>query len=88
VQRWSQAVAVGGRGQIDFLLANAFPITELQVKLGAQVVAEVTGQELRDVASLSFSMPRTPGNYNISIFAKDSFGCTTETTTPRLVTVS
>lgn len=69
-------------------LANSFPIVQLQVRLGNQVVAEVDGQELRDLAGLYFSMPRTPGVYNISVAAKDSTGCTAETTTQRSVTVS
>lgn len=88
VQNWTQAVPVGGRGQVEFRLSDSVPITQLRVRIGAQVIAEVNGQELRDVASLSFSMPRAPGVYGISIFAEDAAGCTTETTLPRLVTVS
>ncbi len=51
-------------------LANSQPIVQLQVKVGPQVIAEVTGADLRDLSGLYFSVPRTPGDYAITVFAK------------------
>ena len=87
VQDWTRMVPVGGRGRILLQLANSFPIVQLQIRLGTQAIAEVNGAELRDSAGMYFSVPRTPDVYNISVFAKDSTGCTAQTTVPRTVTV-
>jgi hypothetical protein len=51
------------------------------------VIGEVTGTDLRDLAGLYFSVPRTPGNYNISVAVTDAAQCTVTTTATRLVTV-
>lgn len=84
---WTQSVQIGTRGRILFTVANSFPVVQLQVKLGEQVIAEINGTELRDVAGLSFSVPRTAGAYNITVAAKDSTGCAAVTTTQRSVNV-
>jgi hypothetical protein len=70
------------------LLANSFPIVQLQIRLGTQAIAEVDGTELRDMAGLYFSVPRTPGPYNFTVYAKDSTGCEATTTAVRTITVS
>jgi hypothetical protein len=85
---WTRAVGIGTRGHIYFQLINTVPIIQVQVKVGAQMIGEVNGTELRDLGGLYFSVPRVPGNYGISISAKDRTGCTGETTLPRSVTVS
>jgi hypothetical protein len=87
VEDWTREVAIGGRGKVELTLANSFPITVLQVKLGAQVIGEVTGADLRDLSGLYFSVPRAAAIYNIAVAARDSTGCHVQTTTPRLVTV-
>jgi len=84
---WSRAVSIGARGRILFQLVNDFPIVQLQVRLGSQVIGEVIGTELRDVGALYFSVPRVNGVYNVTIFAKDSTGCEALTTAARSVTV-
>lgn len=80
VQDWTRVVPVGSRARVLVQLANAFPIVQLQVKLGTQVVAEVNGAELRDMAGLYFSLPRAAATYSFTVFAKDNTGCTAETT--------
>jgi hypothetical protein len=87
VEGWTQSVPIGGRGKIDLQLANPFAIVQLQVRLGTQVIGEVTGTDLRDLSGLYFSVPRTPGPYNITVVARDSTGCIEQTTAPRVVTV-
>lgn len=95
VQSWSKqvSIAAGARGRIDFTLSNPFPITQVQVRLGNQVVGEVpTGNpgqtlDLRDMMAQGFSTPRTLGVYNLFITAKDAQGCVTSTTAVRTVTV-
>lgn len=87
VDDWSRDVAIGARGKVSLTLANSFPIVQLQVKLGGQVIGEVTGTDLRDLAGLFFSVPRTAGAYSITIAAKDSTGCQEQTTAVRLVNV-
>lgn len=61
---------------------------QLQVKFDSLVVGEVNGTELRDLAGLYFSVPRTPGNYNLFFVAKDDLGCVTSTITPRVISVT
>lgn len=78
---------IGGRGSVLLQLQNSVPIVQLQVKLGLQVIAEVNGTELRDMAGLYFSVPRTAGTYAITVAAKDATGCQAETTTPRSISV-
>jgi hypothetical protein len=86
VDDWSRAVPIGGRGTVRVTLAHSFPIVQLQVKLNTQVIGEVTGTDLRDLAGLYFSVPRVPGAYNITVAARDAT-CTATTTATRLVTV-
>ncbi len=87
VDDWSRTVPLGGRGKVALTLIGSHPIVLLQVKLGGQVIGEVTGTDLRDLAGLYFSVPRTPGSYNITVAAKDSTSCTVQSTATRLVTV-
>jgi hypothetical protein len=88
VDDWSRAVPIGGRGKVAITLIGSFPIVQLQVKLGGQVIGEVLGTDLRDLAGLHFSVPRTAGAYNITVAAKDSTGCIVQTTAVRVVNVS
>ncbi len=90
-------MAVGARGRVLFSLPNnSFPVVELAIKMATPTTKLTVGHvptvdtptlDLRDQAGLYFSVPRTPGDYNITVFAKDSTGCTTETTAVRTVTV-
>ena len=80
-------MAIGDRGRVLLLLKNSFPIVNLQVKFGSQVVGEQEGMDLRDSAGMYFSVPRMPGVFNLTVFAQDSTGCTEETTLPRTVTI-
>lgn len=81
VQDWTRSVAVGNRGRVLWQLANSFPIVQLQIKLGSQVIAQIDGADLRDSAGSYLSLPRTPGTYLFTVFAKDNQGCTAETST-------
>jgi hypothetical protein len=83
VQDWTRSVPVGSRGRVLWQLLNAQPVVQLQIKLGTQVIAQIDGTDLRDSAGTYFSVPRTPGTYSFTVFAKDATGCTTETTTVR-----
>jgi len=87
IQEWTTVVAIGDRGRVLLLLKNSFPIVNLQVKFGSQVVGEQEGMDLRDSAGMYFSVPRMPGVFNLTVFAQDSTGCTEETTLPRTVTI-
>lgn len=90
VKSWTLRVPVGGRGQVLFDLANAYPIVDLQVRLaGGQVIGEIPdlNGDLRDAPGVNFGVPRTAGDYAFTVFAKDSSNCTTETTVPRVFTV-
>lgn len=87
VESWSQQVQVGARGRILFALSNPFPIVQVQVKLGAQVIGQFDGADLRDTPGSWFSVPRAPGPYLITVAAKDAAGCLGQTSLPRTVTV-
>lgn len=87
VQAWTKQLAPGARGRVDVTLANAFAVTQLQVLLGTQVVGEVPSSDLRDVGALTFSVPRTPGTYNLVVAARDALGCRTVTTAARPLVV-
>lgn len=89
IKSWLPSVAVGAKGQVLFDLSNSFPIVQIQIHLQPdnQTAGEVIGQELRDVSALNFAVPRTPGSYQFTVFAKDSVGCTAETTITRTFTV-
>lgn len=87
VQSYSKQVALGGRGLVALTLANSFPVTKLQIKLGAQVVGEIVGQELRDITGAGFSVPRTAGTYHLFLTATDNANCETTTTFVRPLVV-
>ncbi len=87
VDDWTRTIALGGRGKVALTLIASQPIVLLQVRLAAQVIGEVTGADLRDLAGLYFSVPRVAGSYNISVAVKDSTNCTAQTTAIRTVTV-
>ncbi len=88
VQTYSATVAVGTQGNVAFQVLNSSkPIVDLQVRFGAQVVGELLGTDLRASMGLYFSVPRTPGPYSMTVYAKDSVGCSVVTTAVRTVTV-
>lgn len=87
VDDWTKSVPVGGRGKVQLTLLHSYMITRLQVKLGGQVIGEVTGTDLRDLSGLYFSVPRTPGTYNITVAVTDVLGCSEQTTAVRQVVV-
>jgi chitodextrinase len=87
VKSYTKNVGLGARGEVFLTVANGFAITQLQVKLGTQVVSEVLGAELRDVIGLGWTAPRTAGSYNLLVTAKDILGCQTTTTLARQVVV-
>lgn len=87
VQAYTKQLGLGARGRVDFTLANSFPVTQVQVKLGAQVVGEITGADLRDVGGIYFSVPRTAGTYTLFLTGRDNTGCVTSTTTVRPLVV-
>lgn len=83
-------MAIGARGEISFQLVSPVPIVRVQVKLSGAVVGEIRGEkgdDYRDVSAMQFSVPRAPGDYNITIAAWDSGGCTNETIVLRNLTV-
>jgi hypothetical protein len=84
---WTADVAIGLQGFVLFQLVNGSPIVDVQVRLGTQVAGEQLGQDLRASAGQYFSVPRTPGTYALTVYAKDSQGCEAVTTAPRTVTV-
>lgn len=88
IEDWTKAVAIGARGRILFTLVNAFPIVQLQVRSGTQVIGQFDGTDLRDVAAARFGVPRIAGTYPISVFIKDGSGCSAETTLARSFVVS
>ena len=49
-------------------------MTLLQVRLGTQVIAEVTATDMRDAAGIYFAVPRTPGAYTLTVRAVDRLG--------------
>lgn len=69
-------------------LISSRPVVQLQIRFDAVVVGEVNGVDLRDLAGLYYSVPRTPGNYNLVFFAKDDRGCVTRTTASRVISVT
>jgi D-alanyl-D-alanine carboxypeptidase len=88
VQTYSATVAVGTQGNVAFQVLNSSkPIVDLQVRFGTQVVGELLGTDLRASMGLYFSVPRTPGPYSLTVYAKDSVGCSVVTTAARTVTV-
>jgi hypothetical protein len=87
VQDYTAVVPVGGRGRVLLQLANELPIVKVEIRLGAQVIAALSGDELRDTAGMFFSVPRMPGDYPFSVFAQDSAGCSAVTSAARTVTV-
>lgn len=87
VDSYDTPVPVGGRGRVLFRLQASQPITVVQVAFTSQVVGEIKGTDLRDVAGLYFSVPRTPGDYSMYIRAGLQNGCVTSTTAARIVRV-
>lgn len=83
INDWNRSIPVGSRGRVLWQLQNSFPIVQLQIKMNGQVIAQIDGTDLRDNAGSYFSVPRTLGSYPFTVFAKDTTGCTMETTTAR-----
>jgi hypothetical protein len=87
IKSYTATVAVGARGQVLFDLLNPYPIVQVFVKIGPQVVGQFNGTDLRDVAGAKFSVPRTPGPYPLGVQAIDSANCQGATSALRTVTV-
>ncbi len=87
MQDYSASVPVGGRGRVLLQFVNELPIVKVEVRLGAQVIASASGDELRDTAGMFFSVPRAAGSYPLTVYAEDAAGCAVVTTAPRTVTV-
>ena len=85
---WTSTIAPGGEGIVRYQLRNPLPITDVQVRLGALVASEIpSSPDLRAVAGQKFSVPRVPGTYILTVWAKDSHNCENVTTLARMVTV-
>jgi len=85
------SVGVGGEGVVRFTFTPTpgVPILDVQVRLGTLVASEIGPgtSDLRMVAAQKFSVPRAPGVYNLTVWARNANGCTGVTTAPRPVTV-
>jgi chitodextrinase len=91
---YPKVIGRGSRDRVLFDLANSFPVSRVQVLLGAQVVGEapiggaiLPGVDLRDIPGLRFSAPAVAGNHNLFVRATDNQGCTTTTTLIRPLVV-
>lgn len=85
-------VGPGLRGTVLFTLINLFPVSKVQVLIGTSVVGEapLNAQagavlDMRDIAGLNFTVPRTPGIYQVSVLARDVFGCSSKSPSLPLV---
>lgn len=88
VSTWDRTIAVGNQGTVYFHFISSWPIVQVQARVnGSQTVGQMDGTDLRAAPGITFSMPRTPGSYNLTVYAKDSNGCSAETTTQRTVVV-
>lgn len=81
-------MAVGDQGSVRFSLTGPLPIIQVQAKFDTLVIGNVgPAVDLRNVREIGFSVPRTPGTFNLTVYAIDSAGCTSTTTAPRPVQV-
>lgn len=87
MQDWTRVVKVGEQGSVDFNLRNAYPVTQVKALFDTLVLGSIDGTDLRNVGSLNFSVPRTPGLFNLTLFVMDSTGCTEITTSARPVQI-
>ncbi len=77
------------QGQViyTFTPSPSAPIVATQVRLDAAVASALAGADLRSITGQTFSVPRTVGTYNMTVWAQDVNGCTTTTTAARPVRV-
>ncbi len=84
---WTKTVPVGSQGTVYFRLINPYPVVRVEARLNAQAIGALDGTDLRGAAGIVFSVPRTPGAYGVTVFAKDNAGCFSVTTLARSVVV-
>lgn len=87
VSGYTPTVTIGNEGTVTVKALGPSPVTLMEVLFDAQVVGSVSGQELRFLRAIGFGVPRTSGQYNLFVFAKDSRNCTALTTAPRPLAV-
>lgn len=76
VTRWEHTTGIpGSRMRVNYQLASAVPIVEVQARLVGKTVATIKGEDLRDSAGIWFTTPAS-GRYALSVWVKDSNGCT------------
>ncbi len=80
-------IGLTGDALFKFFPFPSAPIVRAQVRLDVIVASEQTGTDLRSTLGQSFSVPRTAGTYNMTVWAQDVNGCTTTTTAARPVRV-
>lgn len=86
---FSATVSAGLRGFVQYSLAqNPSPIVWTEARLGALVASFQDGKDLRASYGQTFAVPRTPGPYSLTVYARDANGCENVTTTVRTVTVN
>lgn len=87
---WSSVVQAGLQGRVLFRLLGNNPVEASEIRLDTKVVAEQhgVGADFRWTSGQWFETVNVPpGTYNLTVWARDSVGCTTVTPMPRSVTV-
>lgn len=87
VTDWTRQVQVGFRGRVAVEFVHSRPLVRVQVRIGGQAIAQIDGAELRDVAGITFSVPRLKANYPLTVSAQDDTGLETVTTAARWLEV-
>jgi hypothetical protein len=78
VTRWEHTTGKpGSRMRVNFQLASISPIVEIHAEVDSEVVARITGTDLRDTAGVWFVTPGI-GTHALRVFAKNAAGCSKE----------
>lgn len=78
VTRWEHTTGMpGSRFRLNFQLSSASPITNVEARIAGKTAATITGADLRESGGIWLTTPAS-GSYQVSIWAKNSTGCTRE----------
>lgn len=72
---YPQTIGRGKRTHVDFYVSNVWSIVELAASVDGRAVANATGANLKDIGGLWFTAPSTPGDHQVTVYARDAAGC-------------
>jgi hypothetical protein len=85
---WTRTLKIGANGRVQYTLMNSRnPVVQVDVMFNNELQDRLSGSDLRKVAGSYFFGGNVAGRFDLTVVARDAFGCSDGATRPMTVTV-